>query len=255
MNKIAFVTGSTAGIGRATATMLARNGYNIIITGRRKERLEQLKEQLEKEYSVEVLPLSFDIRKREEVDAAWNSLADEWKIIDVLINNAGLAAGLDYIYEGNIEDWETMIDTNIKGLLYISRLIMPGMKERRRGHIVNLSSIAGKEVYQRGNIYCATKHAVEAITKGMRIDLLPYNVKVSSVSPGMVETEFSLVRFKGDEQKAKDVYKGLTPLFAEDIAQIIEFIITRPPHVNINDVLVMPTAQANSYYVHRETEN
>ncbi len=254
MNKIALVTGATAGIGKSTAIMLARNGYNIIITGRRKERLDELKAQLEKEYSVEVLPLSFDIRKREEVDAAWNSLPEEWKKIDVLINNAGLAAGLDYIYEGNLEDWETMIDTNIKGLLYISRLIMPVMKERRKGHIINISSIAGKEVYQRGNIYCATKHAVEAITKGMRIDLLPYNVKVSSVSPGMVETEFSLVRFKGDEQKAKDVYKGLTPLFAEDIAQIIEFIITRPPHVNINDVLVMPTAQANSFYVHREEE-
>ena len=252
MNKKSLVTGASAGIGQATARMLARNNYDVIITGRREERLLQLKDELEQNYKVEIYPLVFDIRRRQEVDKAWNSLPEDWKQIDVLVNNAGLAAGLDYIYEGDIEDWETMIDTNIKGLLYISRLIMPVMKERGQGHIINLSSIAGKEVYQRGNIYCATKHAVEAITKGMRIDLLPYNIKVSSVSPGMVETEFSLVRFKGDEQKAKNVYAGLTPLYAEDIADVIEFIITRPAHVNINDVLVMPTAQANSYYVHRE---
>ncbi len=252
MGKIALVTGASAGIGRATAKMLARNGYNVIITGRRAERLEQLKNEITSEYGVEVIPLVFDIRSREQTEKAWNSLPSGWQQVDVLVNNAGLAAGLDYIHEGNIEDWETMIDTNIKGLLYISRLVMPVMKERKSGHIINLSSIAGKEVYERGNVYCATKHAVEALTKAMRIDLLPYNIKVSSVSPGMVETEFSIVRFKGDEQKAKNVYKGLQPLTAEDIADVIEFIITRPPHVNINDVLVMPTAQANSYYVHRE---
>ncbi len=252
MTKKALVTGASAGIGKATARMLARNGYDVIITGRREQRLLDLKKDLEKHYGVSIYVLVFDIRQRREVEQAWESLPDEWKQIDVLVNNAGLAAGLDYIYEGDVEDWETMIDTNIKGLLYISRLVMPVMKERRTGHIVNLSSIAGKEVYQRGNVYCATKHAVEALTKGMRIDLLPYNVKVSSVSPGMVETEFSMVRFKGDEQKAKDVYKGLDPLTAEDIADVVEFIITRPPHVNINDVLVMPTAQANSFYVHRE---
>ncbi len=254
MRKKALVTGASAGIGLATARMLARNGFDVIITGRRRQRLENLGQELEQEYDVSVFILVFDIRHRDEVENAWNTLPEEWKQVDVLVNNAGLAAGLDYIYEGDVEDWETMIDTNIKGLLYISRLIMPVMKERRQGHIVNLSSIAGKEVYQRGNIYCATKHAVEAITKGMRIDLLPYNVKVSSVSPGMVETEFSVVRFKGDEQKAKSVYQGLEPLRAEDIADIIEFIITRPAHVNINDVLVMPTAQANSFYVHREQD-
>jgi hypothetical protein len=252
MEKIALVTGATAGIGKETAIMLARNGYNLIITGRRVNRLEDLKNHLESQYNVKVFPLSFDISKRQEVENAWAQLPEQWKQIDVLINNAGLALGLDFIYEGNVDDWEQMIDTNIKGLLYISRLVMPIMKERRKGHIVNISSIAGKETYQRGNIYCATKHAVEAITKGMRIDLLPYNVKVSSVSPGMVETEFSIVRFKGDKEKAKNVYQGLEPLTAKDIADIIEFIITRPPHVNINDVLVMPTAQANSYYVYRQ---
>ncbi len=255
MERIALVTGASAGIGKATAIMLARNEYNLIITGRRETRLTDLKIFIETHYNVKVLPLAFDIRKRKEVEKAWNSLPDEWKNIDILINNAGLAAGLDFIYEGDVEDWETMIDTNIKGLLYISRLVMPVMKERRSGHIVNLSSIAGKETYQKGNVYCATKHAVEAITKGMRIDLLPYNVKVSSVSPGMVETEFSMVRFKGDEEKASKVYEGLDPLTAEDIAEVIEFIITRPPHVNINDVLVMPTAQANSFYVHREQKD
>ncbi len=254
MRKKALVTGASAGIGRATAYMLARNGYDVIITGRREDRLKEIKHDLEKQYGVDVYVLVFDIRLKKEVEKAWNSLPEEWRMLDVLVNNAGLAAGLDYFYEGDVEDWETMIDTNIKGLLYISRLVMPVMKERKSGHIVNLSSIAGKEVYQRGNVYCATKHAVEAITKGMRIDLLPYNVKVSSVSPGMVETEFSIVRFKGDEQKAKGVYEGLEPLRAEDIAEVIEFIITRPPHVNINDVLVMPTAQANSFYVHRELE-
>ena len=252
MSKKALVTGASAGIGRATAHMLARNGYDVIVTGRREQRLVSLKEEIEKQFDVNVYVLVFDIRRKDEVERAWDSLPQEWKQIDVLVNNAGLAAGLDYIYEGDVEDWETMIDTNIKGLLYISRLVMPVMKERRQGHIVNLSSIAGKEVYQRGNVYCATKHAVEALTKGMRIDLLPYNVKVSSVSPGMVETEFSIVRFKGDEQKAKSVYEGLEPLRAEDIADVIEFIISRPVHVNINDVLVMPTAQANSFYVHRE---
>ncbi len=252
MSKIALVTGASAGIGRATAQMLAKNGFDVIVTGRRKERLEELKGELEANFNVNVKIGVFDIRYRDKVDGFWEDLPENWKNIDVLINNAGLAAGLDHIDEGSIEDWETMIDTNIKGLLYISRLVIGRMKQRQSGIIVNLSSIAGKEVYERGNIYCATKHAVEAITKAMRIDLLPYNIKVSSVSPGMVETEFSLVRFKGDKERAKQVYEGLEPLTAKDIADVIEFIITRPPHVNINDVLVMPTAQANSYYVNRK---
>ena len=251
MTKIALVTGASAGIGSATAQMLAKNGYDVIITARRKERLEQLKEELIRDYGVKVQIAVFDIRKRDEVEDFWNNLSQDWKNIDVLVNNAGLAAGLEYIDKGSIKDWETMIDTNIKGLLYISKLVINKMKERRSGIIINLSSIAGKEVYERGNIYCATKHAVEAITKAMRIDLLPYNIKVSSVSPGMVETEFSIVRFKGDKERAKQVYEGLEPLTAKDIADVIEFIITRPPHVNINDVLVMPTAQANSFYVNR----
>ncbi len=248
----ALVTGATAGIGKATAIKLASLGFDLIITGRREERLKELRDKLIEDYKIEVLTLKFDIRKKDEVENAWNSLPKEWQEIDLLVNNAGLAAGFDYFHEASVEDWDTMIDTNIKGLLYISRLVTPVMVERKKGQIINISSIAGKEVYQRGNVYCATKHAVEAITKAMRADLLPYNIKVSSVSPGMVETEFSMVRFKGDKQKADNVYKGLEPLTAEDIADIIEFIVTRPPHVNINDILVMPTAQANSYYVHRE---
>ena len=248
----ALVTGATAGIGKATAIKLASLGFDLIITGRREERLKELGDKLVEDYKIEVLTLKFDIRKKDEVENAWNSLPKEWQEIDLLVNNAGLAAGFDYFHQASVEDWDTMIDTNIKGLLYISRLVTPVMVERKKGQIINISSIAGKEVYQRGNVYCATKHAVEAITKAMRADLLPYNIKVSSVSPGMVETEFSMVRFKGDKQKADNVYKGLEPLTAEDIADIIEFIVTRPPHVNINDILVMPTAQANSYYVHRE---
>jgi len=248
----ALVTGATAGIGKATAIKLASLGFDLIITGRREERLKELRDKLIEDYKIEVLTLKFDIRKKDEVENAWNSLPKEWQEIDLLVNNAGLAAGFDYFHQASVEDWDTMIDTNIKGLLYISRLVTPVMVERKKGQIINISSIAGKEVYQRGNVYCATKHAVEAITKAMRADLLPYNIKVSSVSPGMVETEFSMVRFKGDKQKADNVYKGLEPLTAEDIADIIEFIVTRPPHVNINDILVMPTAQANSYYVHRE---
>ncbi|TRX66213.1 SDR family NAD(P)-dependent oxidoreductase [Carboxylicivirga sp. M1479] len=251
MKKIAMVTGATSGIGRATATMLSKLGFNLIITGRRQERLDVLQAELNNNGS-EVMSLCFDIRKNKETENAIQQLSNEWAQIDILINNAGLAAGADPIYNGLWSDWEQMIDTNIKGLLYLSKLIIPGMMERKQGHIVNVSSIAGKETYANGNVYCATKHAVEAITKGMRIDLLPYNIKVSSVSPGMVETEFSIVRFHGDKGKADNVYKGLTPLFENDIAETIEFIVTRPPHVNINDILVMPTAQATAVYNHRE---
>ena len=252
MDKLALITGATSGIGKATSLKLASLGYDLIITGRRKARLESLAASITKQYNNKVKALAFDIRVNSETDAAITTLNGEWKNIDVLVNNAGLAAGADPIYDGLWSDWEQMIDTNIKGLLYISKLIIPFMIERNKGQIINISSIAGKEVYANGNVYCATKHAVEAITKGMRIDLLKYGIKVSSVSPGMVETEFSIVRYHGDKSKANDVYKGLTPLFAEDVADTIEFIVTRPPHVNINDILIMPTAQANAFYNHRE---
>ena len=250
MKKIAVITGATSGIGKATARKLAKIGYNLILTGRRSERLETIKEELKSE-TVNILNLCFDIRKTEAIDQAIQSIPEEWKSIDILVNNAGLAAGADPIYDGIWSDWEQMIDTNIKGLLYFSKQIIPFMMERKKGHIVNVSSIAGKETYANGNVYCATKHAVEAITKGMRIDLLPYNIKVSSVSPGMVETEFSIVRYHGDKEKADNVYKGLTPLYEDDVADAIEYMVTRPSHVNINDMLIMPTAQASAVYNHR----
>jgi NADP-dependent 3-hydroxy acid dehydrogenase YdfG len=252
MNKLALITGATSGIGKATSIKLASIGYDLIITGRRSERLESLATSLKKQHNIRVKTLVFDIRVNSETDAAISTLEGEWTNIDLLVNNAGLAAGAAPIQEGLWSDWEQMIDTNIKGLLYISKLIIPFMIERKKGQIINISSIAGKEVYANGNVYCATKHAVEAITKGMRIDLLKYGIKVSSVSPGMVETEFSIVRYHGDKSKAAEVYKGLPPLFAEDIADTIEFIVTRPPHVNINDILIMPTAQASAFYNHRE---
>lgn len=251
MKKTAMVTGATSGIGKATAKKLASLGYNLILTGRREDRLKELQEELNND-SIQIITLCFDIRVTADVESAIQKLSDEWLDIDLLVNNAGLAAGADPIYNGLWSDWEQMIDTNIKGLLYLSKLIIPRMMERKQGHIINISSIAGKETYANGNVYCATKHAVEAITKGMRIDLLPYNIKVSSVSPGMVETEFSIVRYHGDKDKADNVYKGLIPLYAEDIADAIEFMVTRPAHVNINDMLIMPTAQASAVYNHRE---
>jgi NADP-dependent 3-hydroxy acid dehydrogenase YdfG len=246
MKLIALITGATSGIGEATAMLLARNNYNIIITGRRKERLILLQEKIQSESNSKVLILDFDIRNLNENEFAINSLPEEWQNIDILVNNAGLAAGYSPIQEGEIDDWEKMIDTNIKGLLYVSRLIIPKMIARGKGHIINISSIAGKETYPFGNVYCASKHAVQSITKGMRIDLLKHGIKVSSVSPGAVETEFSLVRFNGDNNKAKQIYKGFTPLLAQDIAETILFIVTRPKHVNIDDVLIMPTDQAFS---------
>jgi NADP-dependent 3-hydroxy acid dehydrogenase YdfG len=245
MRKIALVTGATSGIGTATAEILAKNGFNLIITGRRKELLDHLKNELGVKYKSDVLVLNFDIRDRQQTKEAMDHLPKLWKNIDVLINNAGLAAGLTPIQEGSVDDWDQMIDTNIKGLLYITRKVAPLMAERSSGHIVNISSIAAKEVYESGNVYCATKHAVDAITKGMRIDLVKYNVRVTSISPGMVDTEFSLVRFKGDKARADKVYEGLIPLSAEDVADAVWFALSRPPHVNINDMLIMPTAQAN----------
>lgn len=244
--KIALITGATAGIGHATAFLLAQNNYNLILTGRRKERLETIKKKLEQNFDCKVQILNFDIRKRLEVEKTLSGLPEEWKAIDVLINNAGLSAGMEPVNSADIDDWENMIDTNIKGLLYTTSIISQWMIERQRGHIINLSSIAGKEPYPNGSVYCGTKHAVAAITKAMRIELMPSGIKVSSIAPGAVETEFSLVKFKGDVEKAAQIYKGFTPLFAEDIAQTILFIITRPEHVNIDDLLIMPTNQASA---------
>jgi NADP-dependent 3-hydroxy acid dehydrogenase YdfG len=253
MKKIALITGATAGIGEATAHLLALNDYDLVLTGRRKERLALLKEEIEKKSPAKVFTLAFDVRDRQAVEAAIDSLPQEWQIIDVLINNAGLAAGMDPVHEGNIDDWEQMIDTNVKGLLYVSRKVLPGMVERRKGHVVNISSTAGKKVYANGNVYCATKFAVDALNKAMRIDLLSYGIKVTSVNPGATETEFSLVRFKGDKEKAKSVYNGIEPLHGEDIAEVVLFVLNRPDHVNINEIIVTPKAQANAYYMHRET--
>lgn len=246
MKRTALITGSTSGIGAATAEILAKNGFRLVITGRRKDRLMELREKLESEFNTDVHALAFDIRNNPETKAAIKSLPGSFARIDVLVNNAGLAAGFSTLQEGSVEDWEQMVDTNVKGLLYMTRLVAPGMVERKNGHIINISSIAGRETYPMGNVYCATKHAVEALTKGMRIDMLPHGIKVSSVSPGAVNTEFSLVRFKGDNERARSVYRGFAPLMAEDIAETILFVLTRPPHVNIDDILVMPTAQAFS---------
>jgi len=253
MKRIALITGATAGIGRATAILLARNDFNVIITGRRKNLLIEVKKNIESETNAEVLPLCFDIRMYDEVMSSLESVPDKWKKIDVLINNAGLAAGLDHIHEGSLADWEQMIDTNIKGLLYITKEVSGWMVNNRAGHIVNIGSIAGKEVYEKGGVYCATKYAVNALSQGMRIDLVSHNIKVTCIEPGMVNTEFSMVRFKGDRERADKVYEGVIPLYAEDIAEAILFVVTRPPHVNINEMLIMPTAQASATVVSRES--
>ena len=249
--KTAFITGATAGIGKATAEVFAGNGYRVVITGRRADRLKKLAHELQEQYKVKVLPLCFDVCKRAEVEKVVNTLGKEWKQIDVLVNNAGLAMGLSSIQEGNIDDWEVMIDTNVKGLLYMTRCVAPIMIENKRGHIINIGSIAAKETYPNGNVYCATKHAVDALSKAMRIDLLPHGIKVTAVHPGMVETEFSIVRYKGDEQRAKKVYAGLQPLTAKDIAETVYWTASRPDHVNISDLVITPIAQANPTTVKR----
>ena len=246
MKKTALITGATAGIGEATARLLAKNNFNLIVTGRRKDRLEDLRNSILKDSDAKVVAMNFDIRNPEETENAIKNLPVEWQKIDVLINNAGLAVGLSTVADGVLDDWERMIDTNIKGVLYISRLISQTMIKNGNGHIVNISSIAGKETYPMGNVYCATKHAVQSLTKGMRIDFLKHGIKVSSVCPGAVDTEFSVVRFKGDEKQAQQVYDGITPLYARDVAETILFVITRPAHVNIDDILIMPTDQAFS---------
>ena len=243
---LAFITGATSGIGKSTAELFSINGYDLIITGRRSERLNALKENLEKLHKIKVTTLCFDVRNQLEVENAINSLTTENKRIDVLVNNAGLAAGLSSLQEGNLSHWERMIDTNLKGLLYVTKVVSNLMIENKSGHIINIGSIAGKEVYANGNVYCATKHAVDALNKGMRIDLLPHNIKVTAVNPGMVETEFSIVRFDGDAERAKKVYQGLQPLRPEDIAETVFWVANRPSHVNINDIVIMPSAQATA---------
>lgn len=247
--RIVFITGATSGIGEATARLLAKNNAELILCGRRKDRLDLLQKELG-EYTA-VTTLSFDIRNQQEVKKSIESLPDRWKAIDVLINNAGNAHGLDPIQSGKIEDWDAMMDINVKGLLYVSREIIPGMTERKRGHIINLGSIAGKEVYPNGNVYCASKFAVDALTQGIRMDLNPFGIKVTGINPGLVETEFSLVRFKGDQEKAGKVYKGIEPLKGEDIADIILYVLTCPPHVVLADITVFSTAQASATMVNR----
>ncbi|MGE4289469.1 MAG: SDR family NAD(P)-dependent oxidoreductase [Salinivirgaceae bacterium] len=245
MKKIALITGATSGIGKATALLLAKNNYNVIITGRRDDILGDIASEIIDKHHGDCYPLCFDIRNQEATEEAFYSLPESWQQIDLLVNNAGLAAGLDPIHQADLNDWEQMIDTNIKGLLYITRIVSPLMAERKSGHIINVGSIAGKEAYANGSVYCATKHAVEAITKSMRIDLNPYGIKVGSICPGAVETEFSVVRLK-DPEANKKVYAGFTPLQANDIAETILFMASRPAHVNIGDVLILPTAQASA---------
>lgn len=254
MNKNILITGGTSGFGKAIAIKFAENGYNISITGRRKERLEELKGYITSMYGVEVNTLQFDIRNRAEVIEAIADLKKKVKNIDILVNNAGLAAGVASIEEGDMDDWDTMIDTNVKGLLYITRQIAPMMKEVKKGHIINIGSTAGKLVYKNGNVYCATKYAVDALNQAMRIDLLPYGIKVTAINPGMAETEFSLVRFKGDEDKARNVYDDLEPLVAEDIANVAFYCASLPEHVCINDLTLTCLNQANGIYTVRNKD-
>lgn len=247
--KTVLVTGATSGIGKATATLFAKKGYDVIITGRRQDRLQELRQKLKRKYAVKVKALHFDVRDQAAAKTAFNTLDKDWKSIDLLVNNAGLAKGLAPIHKGKIDDWEQMIDTNIKGLLYMTRLVTPGMVKRRKGQVINVCSTAGHEVYPNGNVYCATKHAVDAITKSMRIDLHKHGIKVSQVSPGHVEqTEFALVRFDGDQKKSK-IYEEFTPLKSKDVADVIYYIGTTPAHVNIQDILVMGTQQASSNHI------
>ncbi len=248
MSKIALITGATAGIGEACARTFAQQHYNLILVARRTERLTALSEELSAKYGISVKTLTIDVRNKEEV-AKLETLPEEWKKVDVLVNNAGLSQGLDPINSGDTTDWEVMIDTNIKGLLYVTKVVSNWMIQYGPGHIVNIGSIAGKETYANGNIYCATKHAVDSLNKAMRIDLLKHKIKVTGIHPGAVDTEFSEVRFKGDKERAKKIYEGYEPLHAIDIAETIWFAVSRPAHVNINDLIIMPTSQANTSHV------
>lgn len=253
MSKIAFITGATAGIGEACARLFAAENYNLIILARRADKLQKLADSLREEFGVQIQTITADVRDKEAI-AKLDDLPEEWKEVDVLINNAGLSQGLDPIHEGDMSDWDSMIDTNVKGLLYITKTVSPWMVRRLSGHIINIGSIAGKETYANGNVYCATKHAVDSLNKAMRIDLLPFGIKVTGIHPGAVETEFSEVRFKGDTDRAKKVYEGFEPLQAQDIAESIWFAVSRPAHVNINDMLIMPTAQANTSHLLKKTK-
>ncbi|HEX2683837.1 MAG TPA: SDR family NAD(P)-dependent oxidoreductase [Ferruginibacter sp.] len=253
MNKTILITGATAGIGKACAIKFASAKNNLIITGRRQERLSELKAALEKDHDIEVLTLCFDVQDRNAVNSALGSLPEQWQKIDVLINNAGLALGRDSFEDANMDDWETMLNSNVHGLLYVSKAILPYMLAQKKGHIINMGSVAGKEVYEKGNVYCASKFAVDAITKAMRIDLLKNNIKVTGIHPGAVETEFSLVRFKGDEKTAKSAYDGFTPLTAEDIADTIFYCANLPDHVCINDLVITCTQQAGTYYFNKKS--
>jgi NADP-dependent 3-hydroxy acid dehydrogenase YdfG len=252
MSKIAFITGATAGFGKACAEKFACHGYDLILNGRRTDRLQQLADELEKKYNIAVFQLPFDVRQEKSVHDSLQQLPDDWKKIDVLINNAGLALGRDYFDEADMDDWNIMIDTNVKGFVYVAKAISQLMAKHKQGHIINLGSVAGKQVYEKGNVYCATKYAVDALSEAMRIDLLRHNIKVTSINPGAAETEFSIVRFKGDEATAKKIYDGLKPLTAEDVADIIYYCTTLPPHVCINDLSVTCLQQANAIYFNRK---
>ena len=252
MSKTILVTGATSGFGKAIALKFAQNSNKIIITGRRNERLKELSDQINSTQNAECLSLCFDVRNQKEVIAAIQSIPEGWQDIDVLVNNAGLASGLDPIQEGDSEDWDKMIDTNVKGLLYISKELIPVMTKNKKGHIINIGSTAGKEVYPNGNVYCATKHAVDAITKGMRIDLLKHGIKVTQIAPGAANTEFSTVRFHGDKEKADAAYNGYQPMVAEDIAELVYYATSLPAHLCINDLVVTSLSQANSYLINRE---
>jgi NADP-dependent 3-hydroxy acid dehydrogenase YdfG len=248
---IALITGATSGFGKATAIRFAEHGYNVIITGRRQDRLNELEEYIKENFEVDVLTLCFDVRNREETINELTAIPHDWKDVTVLVNNAGLAAGLSTIQDGDIDDWETMIDTNLKGLLYVTRTVSPWMIKNNKGHIINIGSIAGKDVYPKGNVYCATKFAVDALSQAMRIDMLPHGIRVTAIHPGAAETEFSLVRYHGDAEKAKSVYAGYEPLIADDIADIAYFAASRPAHVVLNEIVVTPIAQAAPPYWHK----
>ena len=253
MSKIIFITGATAGFGEACAYKFAANGYDLILNGRRTDRLQILADALEKKYNVAVLQLPFDVQDEKAVFESIQNIPADWKAIDVLINNAGLALGRDYFEEADMNDWNVMIDTNIKGFLYVAKAVSQLMVKRKQGHIINMGSVAGKEVYEKGNVYCATKFAVDAISQSMRIDLLRHHIKVTSINPGAAETEFSVVRFKGDEITARKIYDGLKPLTAEDVAEVIYYCTTLPPHVCINDLSITCLQQANTIYFNRDT--
>ena len=249
---IALITGATSGFGKAIAEKFAANKYDVIITGRRNDLLQQVAENIRKKYDVNVLALNFDVRDKDAVTDHVGSLLNNWQSIDVLVNNAGLALGKDYFDEANMDDWETMIDTNVKGLLYVSRAVIPYMANRKKGHIINMGSVAAKEIYEKGNVYCATKNAVEAISHGMRIDLLRHKIKVTAIHPGAAETEFSIVRFKGDKNAAGAVYEGYKALTAEDVADVTFYCANLPDHVCINDLTLSPTAQADAFYFYKD---